>query len=66
MHIIGKLFKWPKLLSFFVDEVDVFLELVHRTLEASELSTSNLSFVSLYIACLLAFVASITTVATFT
>ena len=46
MHIIGKLFNWPRLLFFFVDGVGVFLEHVHRTLKASEWFSSFL-FISL-------------------
>ena len=45
---------------------NAILEHIHRTLKASEQFTSNFSVVSLYIACLLALVASTTTAATFT
>ena len=64
MHIIGT--TDPDYCVVLVNWVGVFLEHMHRTLKVSEQFTSNFSVVSLYIACLLAFVASTTTAATFT
>ena len=66
MHSIGKLSTDLDNCAVLVDWVGVFLEHVHRTLEASKGFMSNFSVISLYIGCLLSVViARTTTSATF-
>ena len=64
MDIVGKLCTTDlDYCVVFVDQVDVFLEHVHRTLKASERLMPNFLIVFLYFTCLLALVSNTTTTA---